>query len=392
MNTAKIMGLFEWGRKTLFQIPQVEQERFIKKLGIPKSDWDRSFKQYCCIEYFSNWQRLFILNCSAIVLIIVYIPYSFVRFIFNQRVDDIKLDAIGEFKGLTEIIPESLAADYDINNDYWFKGAELSPSDLSYIIKLCLCYFFHPYFLFKNIAKIARYSYMINHYNPRAIIVHDEYSFTSSLLTDYCERRHVQHINVMHGEKFYTIGTGYFRFHKCYAWAEHYVNLFKELYADEQQFIIELPPSLKIDVHKNYSQSAYADYKYYLQIYDENQLKGIVNSMNEIRKKGFSISYRPHPRFSNIDLLKKYVPKEYIENPSLVNIETSISSTKHVISGFSTVMNQAFYAGKDILFDDVTYNDIYLKLKEYRYILSEYSLNTLSTIINNHSNENKNFS
>lgn len=382
MDTVKIMNLFEWGRKTLFQISPEEQDKYIKKLGLPKNDWDRSFKQYKCVEFFSCWQRSLLLNFFAIILILFYIPYAFAKFIFNKGLKNKKIDAIGEFKNITEIIPESLLNEYDINNDYWFSGAELSPSDIFYIAKLGVKYFLHPYFVFKNIAKIARYSYTIRHFSPKAIIVHDEYSFTSSLLTNYCEKMNVLHINVMHGEKFYTISTGYFRFHKCYAWDEHYVKLFTDLYADKNQFVIELPPSLKIDTRLYYDQSYFADYKYYLQIYTEDQLRSIVKCMNILKTNGKSIIYRPHPRASDLNLLKKYVPEAEIENPKDVRIETSISSTNHVISGFSTVMNQAYYAGKDIVFDDITYRDIFFKLKTYRYILSSTSLNTLSSEVN----------
>ena len=381
------MEMFEWGRKTLFEIPPEEQEKYIENIGKPKGDWDRSFKQYCCIEFFSNWQRTLLLNLLAIILIIIYIPYAFVKYFFNKRIPKRKVDAIGEFKGLTEIIPVSLSKKYEINNDYWFVGSELSPSDLNYVCKLICEYFFYPYFLFKNVAKVARYSYTISHFSPKAIIVHDEYSFTSSLLTDYCERNNVMHINVMHGEKFYTIGTGYFRFHKCYAWGEHYVKLFTDLYADEKQFVIELPPSLKIDVKKYFDSKQFVDYKYYLQINTEDQLKTIVNCMEILKQNGFSILYRPHPRASNMSLLKKYVVVSEIENPLDVNIETSISNTNHVISGFSTVMNQAYYAGIDILFDDITYNEIFANLKKYRYILSKEKLSTFSSVVNYYKNE-----
>ena len=86
-------------------------------------------------------------------------------------------------------------------------------------------------------------------------------------------------------------------------------------------------------------------------------------------------------------LLKKYVVVSEIENPLDVNIETSISNTNHVISGFSTVMNQAYYAGIDILFDDITYNEIFANLKKYRYILSKEKLSTFSSVVNYYKNE-----
>ena len=66
-------------------------------------------------------------------------------------------------------------------------------------------------FSLKVTIKVAGYSFMITKYQSKAIVVHNEYSFTSSILTAYCETRNVLHINVMHGEKMYYIRDSYFR-------------------------------------------------------------------------------------------------------------------------------------------------------------------------------------
>lgn len=100
MNTSKIMEMFEWGRKTLFEIPPEEQEKYIENIGKPKGDWDRSFKQYCCIEFFSNWQRTLLLNLLAIILIIIYIPYAFVKYFFNKRIPEKKSRCYRRIQGV----------------------------------------------------------------------------------------------------------------------------------------------------------------------------------------------------------------------------------------------------------------------------------------------------
>ena len=60
---------------------------------------------------------------------------------------------------------------------------------------------YQPYFVFKAIMQIAAYSTRITKYQPERIITHAEFSFCSSLLTDYCHHRRVKLINVQHGEK-----------------------------------------------------------------------------------------------------------------------------------------------------------------------------------------------
>lgn len=69
---------------------------------------------------------------------------------------------------------------------------------------------------------------MITKYQSKAIVVHNEYSFTSSILTAYCETRNVLHINVMHGEKMYYIRDSYFRYDRCYVWDAYYRDLLSQ--------------------------------------------------------------------------------------------------------------------------------------------------------------------
>lgn len=378
MNSFKFLNFLKRGDKSFFDITVSEQKKYLDILGDPIDDFDRSYKQYCCQRYLSTKTKGVIFNiCSTFLLPMLVLYYLIKGF---KKCEVKHVDAVGEFKGMEEIIPDSISLEFEINNDVWFEGAELRKCDIKYVMKFVLHYFYAPYFLVKAIAKIARYSYTINHRTPRSIIVHDEYSYTSSILTHYCEFRNVEHINVMHGEKLFYIGNSFFRYNRMYIWGDHYKKLFMDLKADSKQFVIEIPKSFRIDIEKEYAGEYYADYKYYLQIYDENQLRSIINSMNFAVSLGLIVKYRPHPRFSDIQLLEKLVPKESIEYPREVPIVNSIASSKYIVGSFSTVLNQAYYSGKDVIFDDVTYHKEYNKLKELRYIFSSMEDKRLSTI------------
>lgn len=74
-------------------------------------------------------------------------------------------------------------------------------ADICFLLHVFLRYPLYCYFLLKVTIKVAGYSFMITKYQSKAIVVHNEYSFTSSILTAYCETRNVLHINVMHGER-----------------------------------------------------------------------------------------------------------------------------------------------------------------------------------------------
>ena len=81
-------------------------------------------------------------------------------------------------------------------------------------------------------VKLAMYRYQYEVYHPKAMIVDEEYSYTSSFLTEYCHRLGVEHIDIMHGEKLYFIRDTFFCFDRCYVWDGYYRDLFCQLRAE----------------------------------------------------------------------------------------------------------------------------------------------------------------
>ena len=185
----------------------------------------------------------------------------------------------------------------------------------------------------------------------------------------------------MHGEKLFYLGNVYFRYNRCYVWGEHYKQMFISLKAEPSQFRIEIPESFNINIEKNFKQEYYSDYKYYLQIYDENQLKCIVKSLESICRQSKTFKLRPHPRFSNVKLLEQIIDKSHIEYPCEVPILESIASTKHVVGSYTTVLNQAYYANIDVIFDDVAYKDTFNKLGDLNYIFAKEDTKKLSQYV-----------
>lgn len=227
-----------------------------------------------------------------------------------------------------------------------------------------------PYFVLKSMMQIALFSARITRYAPEKIITHLEFSFCSSLLTDYCHYREVKLINVMHGEKLLNIRDAFFHFDECYVWDKHYVDMLVKLKAEVSQFRIAIPPSLQIDCKAHQNPSVYADYKYYLAHITDNEMECIVKSMVFVKDKGKRVKYRIHPRYTDLTILRKYVSEDEIEFPKHVNILESISNMEYAVGSYTTVLLQAHLAGKKVLIDDVTYSHIYEQLKEYGYILA----------------------
>lgn len=364
------------GDKSWNDISQHDQEEYLNSQRDPKDTIDRGWLQYKCqMQFTSSIKRIMLNIASAIVFPVVLIillckKNSFIR----------KVGVVGEFKGLEEVLPQVVLNKYEIDNEAWTVGAALKHSDLDFCLKLAIRYPFSPLFVSKCVLKVAKYSSFFTCFQPKAVIVHNEYSYTSSVLTVYCRRHSVKHINVMHGEKLYFIRDAFFEYDECYVWDEHYKQLLSDLRAEPSQFVIALPPSIRIDTSRYKDDKDYADYKYYLATFDESQIKSIVDSMQFAKQQGLIVKYRPHPRYSNVALLKKYVSDDEIEMPRDVSILSSISNTQHAVGSYSTVLLQAYYSGKKIVCDDVTYAQNYRQLEEYRWMLSDAITEKLSEL------------
>ena len=252
----------------------------------------------------------------------------------------------------------------------------LTSKDKAYLLSIIKRYPFSWYFILKIVIKISEYSALIKMYHPKAIIVCNEYSFTSSILTDYCHLHGVVHINIMHGDKLYYIRDAFFKYDECYVWEQYYKDLFISLRADPGQFRIAVPDSLKFS--EDIKGAYHYDYKYYLGNESSDELKIIKRNLDILKGKNFHIRIRPHPRYTNIKAMKSiFVDYEFEDNE--MPIETSLMETKNVISLYSTVLIQALYNNINIIIDDLVNPDKFMKLKALRF----YCLNKPHGLLSN---------
>lgn len=347
-----------------FTLPVEEQLAFLNSLGEPKDDYERSYYQYLCHCQFQNKVQIIIPNVLSFFIFPVFIVWCLVKGLFIKR-EKIEYDTIA-CKGTKRVAPEVVNKKYHYTEALFFKNYALKAKGLKIIFKLLFKHPLSTYFVTKVALKIAYYDYMIQKYATKAIIVENEYSFTSSVLTLFCEEYDVKHVNVMHGEKLLFIYDTFFRFHECYVWSQHYVDLLLDLRAAKGQFIIAVPSFLKFDCSRFENDKFKSDFKYYLCRYNKEQLVSIIKSMERIENLGKKVVYRPHPLWSDIELLESMVNKELIENPKEITIQESVSNTEYAVGSYTTVLSQAYFSGKKVVLDDITYLDEFIKLKELR--------------------------
>lgn len=351
----------ETANNSLFTCPVDKQKSYLNAFNEPKDDLERAYFQYKCQMYFYPWYLVMILNLAALPVLIFY---------YFKRNDDKdsnqNTDAVFLADGKpNSIIPQSLNNTYASILRIDDKRQRLTSEDKKFFSQIILKHPLSWQFLLKCLLKIRFYSYEIDARHPKAIIVCNEYSFTSSLLTKYCADNNIIHINVMHGEKLFYIRDTFFRFHKCYVWDYEYRDLLCELRAEPTQFVVEVPPSL---VFSQQSQNKVIDFTYYLGAESGDTLNKIVCSLDNLSRKGFRVSLRPHPRYTNLEEIKKHKHQFEVED-SYITIEESLLRTNNAISVYSTVLNQACHNGVNVVIDDVTDIERFLKLTELNYVM-----------------------
>lgn len=367
MNHIVFLRFLLKGNKTFFDVPSSEQKGFLDTLPIPADDIERSFLQYKCQSFFAPAWKRWVLDIVSFFLYIPLLAFYLVRgFFIGSKAN---YGAISDLNGMKEVIPQVLLQRYEI--EYIRKNPKgcLTFNDIPLLASILFRHVPSFYFAIKSMAKIAQYKQIIQMYSPRCIIAHLEYSFSSSILTSYCNQYLVQHINVMHGEKLYNIVDAFFHFNECYVWSHHYEKLFMDMRAEPSQFRIAIPPSMEINIEAHTNNTVYADYKYYLAEVSEEQIRSIVDSMSFAIKEGKTVKYRLHPRIDNLNIILRFISPDDIEDPKYVSIIDSISNCSVAVGSYSTVLNQAYCSGRSVLLDDVTFKDQFDRLADLRYWL-----------------------
>ena len=278
LSSKELTGFLGKSNRTMFDCSYEEQKGLLDKLGPAIDDFDRSFKQYKCHCLFQSRGYLLCMNVLSFLMLPFLILYALVHCPFIRRQCG-NYDAIAA-DGLIARLPHELQGKYTIlTQDISYDKVALRFKDILFPVKLFLKYPLHSFFVLKVTFKVSYYSYIFYKYSPQVMLVMNEYSYTSSVLTAFCEKYGVKHIDIMHGEKFFYIYDSYFRYHECWIWNDHYKKLFIAMQADPEQFHISIPPILRIDCDKYHNSALYADYKYYLQIFNEKQIQKIRKSI-----------------------------------------------------------------------------------------------------------------
>ena len=348
-----------------------KQYEYLYSLAEPVDDIDRSYNQYLCQNFSSeNKYSLLLKNIVSKVILSRYLRRTYRKPKYSGNIEkpiiyislNNKLDMLPDVIGdSNKLIVVPYGEDFYLNTD-----------DIEFFKIIKKRYKHDLYFLYKILLKLSLYSYIIHKYEPESIVVNAETSYTSSVLTEYCEARGIHHINVMHGEKIFWIRDAFFRFTDCYVWSDYHVNLFKLMRADKSNYIIALPPAMRFSaINVVVDADKVVDYKFYLGFETQKTITEFKKITDILDNVGKTYRFRPHPVYTDIKLLKNFYSVDKLEDPQEVGIEESILESRNVVAIFSTVLRQAYYAGIRVIVDDCSNMHKFTEMKELKFWLYE---------------------
>lgn len=375
----KRIALFiEKKQNSLFSYSVKKQENYIKHFPEPKDGIERGYFQYRCQMKMHGGVLSFFMNLFAFPL--YFLLLFKLRRAKKEGEEKREEQAIFFDNGISlNIVPDSLWKEFGNIECVSNESNYITKEDKAFLRRIIMRYPFACFFWLKILIKLSQYSMGIRKYFPKAIICCDEFSFTSSVLTEYCRIQNVELINVMHGEKLFFMRDSFVCYDRYYVWDRYYVELLVQLRAEKKQFRIEIPKSMIFD--NNGTEKTKYDYKYYLAAEEEPVLKIIADTMQKLKERGCRVAIRPHPRYTDNELVSMLFVGIEVENASEKAIEDSLNETKAAISLYSTVLNQAYHNGVTVVIDDVSNVTQFEKLRELRYIMLEKEYINLSEIV-----------
>lgn len=385
--------LFDVSKKKK-HMDMTDQAAYLDRIPEPNNFLEKAYYKYKCYAYYHFSKRIMILyNALALFAFIPFVIYIACRktnlgkitlngavliVMSKMKYDDIMPDDIEKEYGLVTPINSIQLKDRSLDSNGWR------------IYRKCLCkYWMHPYFCFEVLLRLAGCCEILKRYSPKAIVNYiAERDFSEPILLQYCNDIGVDRISFMHGTFVYSIDKAFLSFNKYYVWEDYYIEMFYKLRADKNSLCLYIPKKYK-QIVKPHEDGIYEYFMtYYLAPEPEERLLRIKKCLDIIKNNGFKCKLRPHPRFSDLEMVNNVFREYDVEDYNTISVAESMENSEFIAAFNSTVLIEAFYSKKKIVIDDYVNPDKYLNMIDRDYIMLHRPHNTMSGLIKERFNVN----
>lgn len=364
-----------------------EQKSIVESFPEPEDDYERSFDKYKCVMLY-HYKIGFRVLYNIVSFFVFPFLWAFYR-IKSRKKENVKPNegsviAIKEgIISVSDIIPPELVSKYDkseIVKGISYSSIYLNKEACKILSEARRKHPFNSHYLLVLLVRLSYACYIIDQYNPNCVTTYVcEREFCDPLITMFYEMHDIEYHGFMHGEYMYTLDKAFMRYTGYWVWDTYYEKMFTRL-RFAGKFHVYVPGKYSpIDF------SLPCEHKYFITYYFGEETAETVNKVKEIfdmfAAHGKECRVRPHPRFSDIENLKKVFSEHTVEDTHSVSISDSIRSTEYLLSVRSTVLTQAYYNSRKIVIDDCTDKALFDSLIEFDYMLIDKADCLLSELI-----------
>lgn len=365
--------------KDITEVSRVRQEEFLHRLGEPTDPCDRVYMKYRSRNFLLDNKtiNIFMNLVSACILPFLWITYRVRGHGLQSRIqrenDLLLLRSDALYPDTSDIFPEELNQRFSkviatpMKN---YKAGYLDKEADRLFLRCLRKHPFLPYMQLVTLCNLADACQLVHKYQPAAIATFaEERVFAKPLVKELLSGYGVEYIGFMHGESYYQIDKGHFCYDIYYVWDDYYSELYSSLQC-EAEYRTYLPKKLQLSITQKKQEECEFFCTYYMVgITSPHAQRKIAEVYQAFAKAGFQCKIRPHPRYAQSQELADLFPDAVIEDARKVSIRDSLDSTYFVISTCSTVLSEAYYAGKKTVIDDFSNPQQYQKIVEKGYIM-----------------------
>lgn len=369
------------------RMPYDEQMKYLGRFRNPKDDFERSYYKYKCFCQYCYYKKswlLLIYNLGAMLML----PFLHMKLRRGNKAElhgdqaDIVLENVPRLPN-DDILPDELAAEYPRVQEVTaisYLDSVLNDQAEEIYQELRSRYFLHFYFRIIVLLKLAQFSTYIERHHPAAVVFYScEREFSGPLQSLLCEKCNAKYISFMHGDYLSALCFAFQRYSLYYIWDTSYQEMFQSLRCS---FPMRLYTPEKLQSIA--PETAPQDCSYFATYYFSDETREEAMKIHEIFSRfenhGLRTKVRPHPRFSNIDMLKEVFADIEIEDVEKYPLSESISQSLYIVGLNTTVLSQGYFSNKSIVIDDVSAVEKYNELDQRGYIMIKRSHMLLSEL------------
>ncbi len=357
------------------RMPFGEQMAFLRAVGTPGDDYERSYLKYKCFTaacYYHRGRLLFLYNLAAMFALPVYR----LKLRRLNRANPVKDQADAVIENVprlpnTDVIPRELLTQYERKREIHsisYGNAHLNDQGEAIYREVRRRYFGHFYFRLMVLLKLAQFSVYLDSYRPKAVCFYSvEREFESPLQTMLCEAMGARYIAFMHGDYLKSLDFAFQKYSLYYVWDQAYADMFDELQCDFPTRVYR-PAKLTGIAGKKEDEDCGYFATYYFSAESEIQVARVQKVFARFEAEGLRIKVRPHPRFSDIPMIQRFFGAENVEDVHEWSLADSIADSIFIVGLNTTVLSEAFFSGKKIVIDDVSAPAVYAELDERGYV------------------------